>query len=63
MTNKKTKQPRESSGFGKLTIWLLAGITLVAGNTLLSQQPARAADVVVYERALPVDAAKGGLAI
>lgn len=49
MTIKKATKPKESSGFGKLTIWLLAGITLVAGSMLLSQQPARAADVVVYK--------------
>ncbi|PLY12696.1 MAG: CopG family transcriptional regulator [Sedimenticola sp.] len=49
MTIKKTTKPRESSGFGKLTIWLLAGITLAAGSMLFSQQPARAADVVVYK--------------
>lgn len=49
MTIKKSTKPKESSGFGKLTIWLLAGITLVAGSMLLSQQQAKAADVVVYK--------------
>jgi len=49
MTNKQDTKPKESPGLGKLTIWLLAGITLVAGSMLLSQQQARAADVVVYK--------------
>ena len=48
MTNKHIAKPKESPGFGKLTSWLLVGIALVAGSILLSQQPATAADVVVY---------------
>jgi hypothetical protein len=49
MTIKKATTPKKSSGFGKLTIWLFAGVTLVAGSMLLSQQQAKAADVVVYK--------------
>jgi hypothetical protein len=49
MTNKKIAKPKKSPNLGKLTAWLLVGITLVAGSILLSQQPARATDVVVYK--------------
>lgn len=49
MTKKITEKPKKSRGFGKLTGWLLVGITLVAGGILFTQQTATAADVVVYK--------------
>ena len=49
MTKKKNATPKRSPGFGKLTTWLPVVVALVAGGVLLSQQAARATDVVVYK--------------
>ncbi len=49
MTKKKIEKSKKLPVYGKLAAWLLTGITLVAGGVLFSQQPAEAADVVVYK--------------
>ncbi len=39
----------KAPSFGKLAIWILAGATLVIGGVVVSQQPTKAADVVVFK--------------
>lgn len=49
MVKKTIKRSKISPAYGKLAAWLLAGVTLVTGGVLFSQQPAGAADIVVYK--------------
>ena len=37
------------SVFGKLTLWALLAVTLVVGGMLISQQPSKAEEIVVYK--------------
>ncbi|EGV49836.1 DUF411 domain-containing protein [Candidatus Endoriftia persephone] len=49
MTKERIVKSKKTPAYAKLAAWLLAGITLVTGGVLLTQQPAKAADVVVYK--------------
>ncbi|MCU7931026.1 MAG: DUF411 domain-containing protein [Candidatus Thiodiazotropha sp. (ex Codakia rugifera)] len=49
MATKRVKKSNKLPTYGKLAGWLLLGVSLVTGGILLSQQPAGAADIVVYK--------------